>query len=133
MTPAEYVYEIIKDHCEGQGFQVTVNHMPDQKDNMVTIYDERGARMEDRRFRTGEVDEHPMVDIMVRGAANTGNAASLLLKSLWDDIFVDLYARTLEDGKILRCITKNNTIVSLGQEPQKRRWLFSQQFRMTLE
>lgn len=133
MTPAEYVYEIIKDHCNAEGFQVTVNHMPDQMDNAVTIYDERGARMEERRFRSGEVDEHPVVDIVVRGAANSGNAASVLLKSLWFDVFEGIYAQSLQDGKILRCITKNNTIVSLGQEPQKRRWLFSQQFRMTLE
>lgn len=132
MTPAEYVRALIEPLCDAQGYVVYVGHMPDSPDAAVCVYDTRGARMETRRSRTGEVEEHPRVEILVRAPANSGTAAAVMLDDIWAE-FRPLYMKRLSDGTIMRQITKTNTIVSLGQEPQKRRWLYSQRFRMTLE
>lgn len=128
-TPAEYVLEVLRDAMEANGWKLTANHMPDQPHKCLTIYDLQFGRMEERRHRTGEVDEHPGVQIIVRDQRHDA------VQGLYDawDILKAVYAQPLSDGKIMRCITKTNTIASLGQEPKTRRCLFSQQFRMTLE
>lgn len=131
MTPAAYIRDVILNHCNAQGYAVFINHMPDKPDNAVCIYDVRGGRIEPR-LMSGEVEEHPRVEIFVRGSANSGGDSAEMLLALWR-IFRDIYLLPLGEGKILRQITKANTIASLGQEPQTRRWLYSQHFTMTLE
>lgn len=130
MTPADYVAEVVNDTCVALGYEVFVNHMPDKPDKCVCIYDHSTGRLEPRNHRTGEVDEHPSVHVLVRG--NTHSDASAVLPAIWV-LLRDVYDQVLSDGKIMHSITKANTIGSLGHEPQTRRVKYSQQFRMTLE
>jgi hypothetical protein len=129
ITPAVYVFELLKPHMDANGFESFVNHMPDKPDRAIAIYDLPFGRQEDRRMRTGEVDEHPVVQILAR---DTRFDAVEALQGAWG-VMEQVYNQVFSDGKIMRCITKTNTIASLGQEPKTRRCLFSQQFRMTLE
>lgn len=128
-TPARYAALVLQDQMESNGYGVFYNHMPDKPDKAICVYDLPYGRVEDRRMRTGVHEEHPVVQIIVRGPDYTAVSA---LEGAWA-VFETLYEYAFDDGKILRCISKNNTIATLGQEPQTRRCLFSQQFRMTLE
>ena len=56
-----------------------------------------------------------------------------MIKSTVTAVDAEKKTVTLADGKIMHCITKANTMGSLGHEPQTRRVKYSQQFRMTLE
>lgn len=129
MSPAQYVREVILAEMETLGYKVFVNHLPDKPDKAVVVYDMDSGRLEERLMRSGDVFEHPMVKIMVRG---TDYSARGVLEAIWG-VMEPVYTQVLSDGKIMRSITKANTIGSLGHEPQTRRCLFTQQFRMTLE
>ena len=128
-TPARYAALVLKDQMNANGYVTFYNHMPDKPDKAICVYDLPYGRIEGRRMRTGAHEEHPVVQIIVRGPDYTAVSA---LEGAWA-VFETLYEYAFDDGKILRCISKNNTIATLGQEPQTRRCLFSQQFRMTLE
>jgi hypothetical protein len=130
MTPADYVAEVIAAVSLTLGYEVFTNHMPDKPDKAICIVDHFSGRTENRNNRTGEVDEHPTVIIVVRGTNHVD--ASGVLPTLWGTMRA-IYRTTLSDGKIMHCVTKANTIGSLGQETQTRRVRYSQQFRMTLE
>lgn len=129
MTPADYVAEIVDTVVTGLNYTVFVNHMPDKPDKAVCIFDHSTGRVEERNHRTGEVDEHPSVHVLIRGLSHP--EASAVLPAMWL-VMQDIYDEPLSDGKIMQCITKANTIGSLGHEPQTRRVKYSQQFRMTI-
>lgn len=129
MSPAAYAAEAAASYAASVGYTVFVNHMPDQPDNVIVFYDTGTGRTEERLHRSGEVEEHPGVQAIVRGKTH---ATYDVLANLWP-VFQNLYMRVMSDTKILRSITKSNTIGSLGHELQTRRCLYSQQFRMTLE
>lgn len=128
MTPAQYLLEIAKPHLESLGYTGFWNHLPNSPDLAVVFVDVPLGRLEQRSFRSGGVDEHPSVQVRVRG---TSAEAVEVLYTLWD-VFAGVYMLGVSDGKIMQCITKANTIGSLGQEPQNRRCTFSQQFRLTI-
>ena len=130
MTPADYVAEVVNDTVVALGYTVFVNHMPDKPDKAFCIFDHNTGRVEERNHRSGDVDEHPAVHVLVRGTSHAD--ASAVLPAAWDYLKT-IYRLTLADGKIMHCITKANTMGSLGHEPQTRRVKYSQQFRMTLE
>lgn len=128
-TPAEYVADIIEPWCLDLGYTVFVNHLPDKPDKAVVVYDRDTGSTEPRLARSGEIDEHPAVMIRVRG---TDFSAAVVLPTLWRDVFKSLYFREIDNGKVMQCISKANTMGTLGHEPQTRRTGFTQQFRMTI-
>ncbi len=130
MTPAEVFREAINEKCVELGYKVFVYHMPDKPDNAVCVHDTQFGRLEERRMRTGEVDSFPVVRVVVRGLDHT---ASEVLPTLWTEVLRDLHSLPVGSDKILKQTTPNNTMVSVGHEPQTRRTLFSQQFRMCIE
>lgn len=130
MTPAEVFREAIKIRCEELGYKVFIHHMPDKPDNAVSVHDTQFGRLEERKMRTGEVDTFPVVRVVVRGMDHT---ASGVLPDLWETVLRDLHSLPVGSNKILKQATPNNTMVSVGHEPQTRRTLFSQQFRMCIE
>lgn len=127
MTPANYVADLIRATSEALGYKVFTNHMPDSPDRAVCVYDQPTGRVEPRSMVSGESWDHPTVQIVVRG---TSHDAADIMPDLWD-YMKSAYMYEFLDGKILQCITKANTMGSLGHEPQTRRTKYTQQFRMT--
>lgn len=130
MTPAEVFAAAIESRCTELGYSVFIYHMPDKPDNAVCVYDTQFGRLEERKMRTGEVDSFPVVRVLVRGMDHT---ASGVLPDLWEQVLRGLVDLPVGSNKILKQATPNNTMVSVGHEPQTRRTLFSQQFRMCIE
>lgn len=128
MTPANYIADLLRGAMEARGYKVFTNNMPDEPDKAIAIYDQPGGRLEGRLMRSGDVVEHPMVQVTVRGKKHS--EASEALPDVWE-VLGGVYRWHFEDGKILQCITKSNTMGSLGHEPQTRRVRYTQQFRMT--
>ena len=129
MTPALALAELIEANLPNLGYSVFVNHAPDQPDNVVLIYEVGRGRMEERRMRTGVTDSHPLLHVVVRGKDSTTRDALESIGTVTDAA----YDFALSNGQKLRVITKSNTIGFAGHEQQTRRYLYTQQFRMTLE
>jgi hypothetical protein len=129
MNPALAFAELIEANLLNTGYTVFVNHAPDQPDNVILIYEIGRGRMEERRMRTGITDQHPLLHVMVRGQDSSARA---ILESI-GGITDAAYDFALSNGQKLRVITKSNTIGFAGQEQQTRRYLYTQQFRLTLE
>lgn len=129
MTPAMQIRSIINSDMETAGYEVFVNHLPDKPDKAVVIVDTPFGRLEDRSMSTGEVDEHPTVQITVRGRTDQETADTL--RSIWT-ILKAVYMLPVSGGETVQSITKTTTMSSLGQEIQNRRVRYTQQFRMTI-
>lgn len=129
MIPSQALAEVIQATAEAEGYSVFTNHMPDQPDKAVLVYDSNLGRLEARKMASGEREEHPLVRVIVRGKDSSARTLAALIADLADST----HNFVLSDGQILRVITKSNTIGFAGQEPQTRRYLYTQSFRMTLE
>jgi len=131
-SPAEIFAEVIRADQEALGYSVYVNHMPDQPDAAIMVFDQPSGQLEGRSLRSGDVVEHPVVQVIVRGPKGPGSTISgyTAISTVWGTV-KQVHQQVLSQGEILQCITKTNTIGSLGLEPQTRRARFSQQFRMT--
>lgn len=129
MSPAEVFAEIIETNLPNLGLRVFVNHSPDDPADCVLIYDLPSNRMEGRNMRSGQTDEHPVVYLMVRGQDSSSYLKILSISAMTDSV----YRQTVTGGQKLIVITKSNTIRFVGQEPQTRRYVYAQHFRMTLE
>ena len=127
LSPAKLFKNVIKSKATALGFTVYVNHMQDQPDKAILVLDGRG-RLYDRNM-SGEHTERPLVEVHVR--AHDHNEAFNALPVLWEDVLQHVTA-TSTGGKIVQCISKANTIGCMGQEPQTRRWRFTQSFLMTI-
>lgn len=128
MNPSLALAEVIEANLPNLGYSIFVNHVPDEPDNAVLIYDVGRGRLEERNHRTGKREEHPRVEIRVRGA---NSEAYSIIKQI-SDMTENVYHFTLSDGQNLQVITKSNTIGFTGQEPQTRRYHYSQQFLLTI-
>ena len=128
MTPAKLLQSIIQAKATQLGYAVSVNHMQDSPAKMIMIMDTRG-RVDEQEMR-GDQTERNGVEIHVRGTDHADTAA--VLPALWTDVLEGTYGTSVS-GKIVHCITKLNTMGCLGQEPQTRRWRFSQQFLMSIK
>lgn len=128
MNPSLALAEVIETNLPNLGYSIFVNHVPDEPDNAVLIYDVGRGRLEERNHRTGKREEHPRVEIRVRGA---NSEAYSIIKQI-SDMTENVYHFTLSDGQNLQVITKSNTIGFTGQEPQTRRYHYSQQFLLTI-
>lgn len=128
MNPALAFAELIEANLLDSGYSVFVNHVPDQPDNVILIYEIGRGRMEERRMRTGGVDEHPLLHITVRGQDSSARAILEAIGAITDAA----YDFSLSNGQKLQVITKSNTIGFAGQEQQTRRYIYTQQFRLTL-
>lgn len=129
MSPAEVFAEVIETNLPNLGVRVFVNHSPDDPASCVLVYDMPSSRMEGRNMRSGETDEHPMVYLMVRGQDSSAYTKIKEIQDMTDSV----YSQAMSDGQKLRVITKSNTIRFVGQEPQTRRYVYAQHYRMTLE
>ena len=127
LSPAKLFKNVINSKATALGFTVYVNHMQDQPDKAILVFDGRG-RLDDRNM-TGIHTERPLVEVHVR--AHDHNEAFNALPVLWEDVLQHVTA-TSTGGKIVQCISKANTIGCMGQEPQTRRWRFTQSFLMTI-
>lgn len=128
MTPSLALAEVIETNLPNLGYSIFVNHVPDQPDNAILIYEVGRGRLEDRNHRTGKREEHPRVEIRVRG---TNSDAHGIMKQI-SDMTETVYRFGLSDGQNLQVITKSNTIGFVGQEPLNRRYHYSQQFLLTI-
>jgi len=128
MNPALALAEVIEANLPNLGYSVFVNHIPDDPDNVVLIYEVGRGRLEERNHHTGKREEHPRVEVRVRGA-NSG--AYDIMKQI-SDMSESVYHFTLSNSQNLQVITKSNTIGFIGQEPQTRRYHYSQQFLLTI-
>ena len=129
MSPADVVAEIIETNLPNLGVQVFVNHSPDTPASCILVYDKASANLERRSLRSGVIDEHPSVYIMVRGQDSSAYAIAQQIESM----AASVYDQPVSSGQKLRVITKSNTIGFSGQEPQTRRYVYAQTYRMTLE
>ena len=80
-------------------------------------------------MRSGQTDEHPIAYLMVRGQDSSIFQKIEEISAMTDSV----YRQTVSDGQKLIVITKSNTIRFVGQEPQTRRYVYAQHYRMTLE
>lgn len=128
MNPALALAEVIEANLPNLGYSVFVNHVPDDPDNVVLIYEVGRGRLEERNHRTGKREEHPRVEVRVRGA---NSEAYDIMKQI-SDMSESVYHFTLSNSQNLQVITKSNTIGFIGQEPQTRRYHYSQQFLLTI-
>jgi hypothetical protein len=127
LSPAKLFKNVINSKATALGFTVFVNHMQDQPDKAILVFDGKG-RLDDRT-QLGNHFERPLVEVHVR--AHDHNEAFNALPVIWEDVLKNVTA-TSTGGKIVQCISKANTIGCMGQEPQTRRWRFTQSFLMTI-
>jgi hypothetical protein len=95
----------------------------------VALVETGRGRLESRNMRTGERTERPQIQVIVRGASAE---ARDILQAI-SDATQQVYRLVLPNGEKLHTITKSNTIGFSGQEPQTRRYVYTQQFRLTME
>lgn len=126
-SPAGLFANVILTKATNLGFAVYVNHMQDQPDKAILCFDGRG-RLDDRNM-SGEHTERNLVEVHVR--AHDHNEAFNALPVIWEDVLKNVVA-TSTGGKIVQCISKANTIGCMGQEPQTRRWRFTQSFLIAI-
>ena len=129
MSPAEVFAEIIETNLPNLGIRVFVNHSPDESASCVLVYDTPSNRLEGRNMRSGQTDEHPTIYLMARGQDSSIFQKIEEISAMTDSV----YRQTASDGQKLIVITKSNTIRFVGQEPQTRRYVYAQHYRMTLE
>lgn len=129
MSPAEVFAEIIETNLPNLGVRVFVNHAPDEPVDCVLVHDLPSNRLEGRNMRSGQTDEHPAVHLQVRGQDSSAYTRIMQISAMTDSV----YQQTVTGGQKLIVITKSNTIRFVGQEPQTRRYVYAQNFRMTLE
>jgi hypothetical protein len=127
MTGAEALAEVIETNLPNLGYPVFINHVPDTPDNAILIYEIGRGRLEPRLHRSGKRQEHPRVEVRVRGV---DSSAGDILKQI-SDATEAVYGFPLSDSRNLQVITKSNTIGFAGQEAQNRRYHYSQQFLLT--
>jgi hypothetical protein len=126
-TPAAIIERIIRTKATELGFETFVNHLQDKPDKAILLIDGKGSL--DPKTLRGTQTQRDLVEIHVR--ASDHEEAAAVLPTLWEDIFEQTSA-TSSLGKIVQCITKANTMGCYGQEPQTRRWRFSQHFLVTI-
>lgn len=129
MSPGEALVELISSTCEAAGYSAFVNHMPDKPDKAVVVYELTTGRLEARKMNSGERDEHPAIRVVIRSVDSSGRALAQSIADLADATYNFL----LSDGQILRVVTKSSTIGFSGQENQTRRYMYIQNYRLTLE
>jgi len=129
MSPGEALAELILSTCETAGYEVFVNHMPDKPDKAVVVHELTTGRLEDRIMSSGERQEHPAIRLLIRSVDSSGRALAQSISTLADSTYNFL----LSDGQILRVVTKSSTIGFSGQENQTRRFMYIQNYRLTLE
>lgn len=128
MTPALALAEVIETNLPDLGYSIFVNHVPDEPDKAILIYEVGRGRLEGRSHRTGQRAEHPRIEVRVRAPDSEARA---ILQQI-SDMTEDVYHFSLSDGQNLQVITKSNTIGFVGQEQQTRRYHYSQQFLLTI-
>lgn len=128
MTGAKALAEVIQANLPNLGYSIFINHVPDQPDAIVLVYEVGRGRLEPRMHRTGERMEHPRVEVRVRGV---DSGAAGILRQI-SDMTETVYQFPLSNGQKLQVITKSNTMGFVGQEPQTRRYHYSQQFLLTI-
>ena len=126
-TPAEILEVLVRPTATSLGFQTFVGHMQDKPDKAILLIDGKGSL--DPKTLRGTQTERSTVEIHVRGFDFT--EVSAVLTTLWENVLQNTFA-TSSLGKIVQCITKANTMSCYGQEPQTRRWRFSQHFLVTI-
>lgn len=127
MSPAEIMVYALQQAAPGLAYPLFANHLPKEPANAIACIEVRGE-LERRKMRTGERTERPGINIMVRGVDST---ARDIMKQV-SDATETIRNLTLPDGQNLRLITKYNTIGFYGQEPQTRRYVYNQQFRLII-
>lgn len=126
-TPAEYLEIVIRTKAALLGYAVCVDHMQDKPDKLIALINGRGKL--DPRNLNGTQTKFDVVEVHVRGIDYV--STSSVLPTLWEDVLKNTRF-TSAYGKIVQCITMANTMGCSGQEPQNRRWRFSQNFFITV-
>lgn len=128
MTPTEALEFAIRSVITPD-YPIFHNHMPNSPDNAIMLMETGRGRLEDRSMRTGQRKERPLIQVIVRGKTSE---AREVLQAL-SDATEAVRRLDLGNGEKLHVISKSNTIGFSGQEPQTRRYVYTQQFRLTME
>jgi Bacteriophage minor capsid protein len=129
MTPTAVLEYAIKSILPDFPYPIFSNHMPNSPDNAVLLVETGRGKLETRSQRTAKRKERPQIQVIVRGS---DSSARDILQSL-SDATQAIRRLDLPDGQKLHVIIKSNTIGFAGQEPQTRRYVYTQQFRLILE
>ena len=126
-SPAEILELIIRSEATTLGYATFIGHLQDMPDRAILLIDKAGQL--DPRTLAGNQTGRELVEIHVRGVDYADSAA--VLPFLWEDVF-KITRATSAYGKIVQAVTMANKMGCLGQEPQTRRWRFSQNFLVTI-
>lgn len=101
-----------------------VGLLPDDPHSAIAIFDMGGA-MDGRNQKTGEMFTHPGVHVQVRSQDYTlGYAQSCVLRDAMDS--VKLAQVTVQSVEYqVDAVTRTSDVISMGQEREKRRSMFS--------
>ena len=121
------------DPSDRDDWPLYATHLPDGKNvktNVGAIFDTPGTQ--DRRSMTGEWPEHPGIQLRIRarnspeGYAKTEDVASTLDKVAFGGITIGVLEYRIQN------VRRTSTVVSLGLEPEKRRFNFTVNFLLTI-
>jgi hypothetical protein len=135
-SPAEIIRTvlILKGVSNIGSFPCFVAYMPDEPDNLMVVYDTTGE-LDGRIMVTGEVVEHPGIQIMVRAKDYpTGYDKCLQICKAFEEVKNLPVAISSMETYVVSSITRRSGIISLGidENDRKRRHYFSINFIMTI-
>lgn len=119
---------------DGQEWPAYVGHEPPEPPNCVTVYD-TGGTLDGREMRTGEVLEHPGVQVRVRADPESYAVARAKAEQVVSALNGASRAETpfADASFALSNASQASGIAYLGPEPETRRPLFTVNYRVTLE
>jgi hypothetical protein len=135
-SPAEIIRTvlILKGVSNIGSFPCFVAYMPDEPDNLMVVYDTTGE-LDGRIMSTGEVVEHPGIQVAVRAKDYpTGYDKSLQICKAFEEVKNFPVAISSTEAYVVSNITRRSGIISLGidENDRKRRHYFSINFIMTI-
>jgi hypothetical protein len=135
-SPAEIISIVLflKGVSDLRFFPCFVAYMPDDPDNLMVVYDTTGE-LDGRIMSTGEVVEHPGIQIMVRAKDYpTGYEKCLQICKAFEEVKNLPVAISSMETYVVSSITRRSGIISLGidENDRKRRHYFSINFITTI-
>jgi len=135
-SPADIIRVVLflKGVSDIRFFPCFVAYMPEDFDNLIVVYDTTGE-LDGRIMSTGEVVEHPGIQIVVRAKDYpTGYDKCLQICKAFEEVKNLPVAISPTETYVVSSITRKSGIISLGidENDRKRRHYFSINFTMTI-
>jgi len=129
-TPAEIFKTLLvdlglgTDSANGQ-WRVAFSNELDAPDDVITVYDTLGYK-DGRMQYSGETDEHPGIQIRVRGATHASARSKILeIASVLDEGVSDEVVEVDEVGYQVGHFSRTGNVLSLGRDQNSNRRLFT--------